>query len=139
EEGAVDGRGFREPISGHSPPVQLVPWPFLYFSPLPQGQGSSRPTFLPSRRTVWTASVPPSASLGCARANAEGASVGSLNVRLRGSARAPAIASSGSRTAAGRAEPPRGRPDDGPGPAGVGPDPPSPPAAGGSSPRGTGW
>jgi hypothetical protein len=31
----------------------------LYFFPLPQGQGSLRPTFGSSRRTVFTTSSPP--------------------------------------------------------------------------------
>ena len=44
--------------------IQPTPWHFLYFFPLPQGQGSLRPTFLPSRRNVCTSSVPPSASRG---------------------------------------------------------------------------
>src|SRR5260221_8327276 len=30
--------------------VSLLPWQLLYFFPLPQGQGSLRPTFGPSRR-----------------------------------------------------------------------------------------
>src|SRR5215203_3380234 len=37
-----------------------TPWHFLYFFPLPHGQGSFRPTFGSSRRTVWwPASSPP--------------------------------------------------------------------------------
>jgi len=45
----------------------------LYFLPEPQGQGSLRPTFGPSRFTVCTSSVPPCASRGaCALAKADG-------------------------------------------------------------------
>src|ERR1035441_6810144 len=37
-----------------------APWHFLYFFPLPQGQGSLRPTFSPVRRCAgWLASPPP--------------------------------------------------------------------------------
>src|SRR5271157_1645150 len=37
-----------------------APWHFLYFFPLPQGQGSLRPTFSPVRRcTVWLDSPAP--------------------------------------------------------------------------------
>src|SRR5437773_7906521 len=32
--------------------VDYVPWHFLYFLPLPQGQGSFRPTFSAARRTA---------------------------------------------------------------------------------------
>ena len=39
-----------------SPPAFSRPWQFLYFFPLPQGQGSLRPTFWPCTRTgVWFA------------------------------------------------------------------------------------
>ena len=37
---------------GGSAPYFSAPWHFLYFLPLPQGQGSLRPTFLPVRRCV---------------------------------------------------------------------------------------
>ena len=37
-----------------------APWHFLYFLPLPQGQGSLRPTFSPVRRwAAWAASPAP--------------------------------------------------------------------------------
>ena len=42
-----------------------VPWHFLYFFPLPQGQGSLRPTFGSSRRTVFTAASSPPTRGGC--------------------------------------------------------------------------
>src|SRR5882762_10233609 len=43
------------PLSPHA----AAPWHFLYFFPLPQGQGSLRPTFGSSRRTVLITSSPP--------------------------------------------------------------------------------
>ena len=44
-----------------------APWHFLYFFPLPQGQGSLRPTLGSSRRTVLITSSPPvRAGLGAA-------------------------------------------------------------------------
>jgi len=47
-----------------------TPWHFLYFFPLPHGQGSLRPTFSSLRWTVWvaTGSSPRlSVSFGCGR------------------------------------------------------------------------
>src|SRR3982751_3182058 len=38
---------------------QAAPWHFLYFLPLPHGQGSLRPTFGSSRLTCFTTSSPP--------------------------------------------------------------------------------
>src|SRR5262245_52509114 len=46
-------RPFR--LSSHA----AAPWHFLYFFPLPHGQGSFRPTLGSSRRTVLTTSSPP--------------------------------------------------------------------------------
>ncbi len=41
-------------------PCFYAPWHFLYFFPLPHGQGSLRPTFSPVRRCVgWLDSPPP--------------------------------------------------------------------------------
>src|SRR5579871_770806 len=45
----------------------LAPWHFLYFLPLPQGQGSLRPTFSPSRRTVSTFGGGSSGEAACER------------------------------------------------------------------------
>src|SRR5882762_3745339 len=46
----------RRRVSGYA----AAPWHFLYFFPLPHGQGSFRPTFGSSRRMVFTsASSPP--------------------------------------------------------------------------------
>src|SRR3954465_3214885 len=48
--------------------VYYVPWHFLYFFPLPQGQGSLRPTFSCSRTIVLTgpgASPPSPPALAC--------------------------------------------------------------------------
>src|SRR5262245_23042752 len=94
----VSASGVRS--SSIRPPDQFVPWHFLYFLPLPQGHGSLRPTLGPSRLTVWTVSVPPSASRGAALANDDFASLGLLKLRLRGSDRDPASASSASRARA---------------------------------------
>ena len=89
EQDVVESQRLRDTRSSSiDPPVpgQPPPWHFLYFLPLPQGQGSLRPTFLPSRRTVCTlARLPPWASLGSARARRRGrGSVGSLKLRLLG-------------------------------------------------------
>src|SRR5512145_1904646 len=40
-------------------PPDPAPWHFLYFLPLPHGQGSFRPTFGSSRLTVLITSSPP--------------------------------------------------------------------------------
>src|SRR5580765_1221955 len=42
-----------------------APWHFLYFFPLPHGQGSFRPTFGSSRRTVATLASSPPTRGGC--------------------------------------------------------------------------
>src|SRR5882672_10468992 len=56
------------PLSPHA----AAPWHFLYFFPLPQGQGSLRPTFGSSRRTVLITSSPPvRAGTGACLAEAE--------------------------------------------------------------------
>src|SRR5206468_2840031 len=50
-----------------------APWHFLYFLPLPQGQGSLRPIFGSSRRTVFgVASSPPTRGGCCGRAGPNG-------------------------------------------------------------------
>ena len=54
-----------------------APWHFLYFLPLPQGQGSLRPTFGSSRLTVLTALVAADARRpAAARATAVGSGAG---------------------------------------------------------------
>ena len=40
--------------------LPYVPWHFLYFFPLPQGQGSLRPTSSSLPYTVWEATGPSS-------------------------------------------------------------------------------
>ena len=66
QQHVVEGQRLGRLLFDIDPPY---PWHFLYFLPLPQGQGSLRPTFGPSRRTVCTSSVPPFglARLGLAR------------------------------------------------------------------------
>ena len=56
QQDVVEGQRFGQLVrqASHAPRRQFVPWHFLYFLPLPQGQGSLRPTFLPSRLTVCT-------------------------------------------------------------------------------------
>src|SRR5580692_3317432 len=44
----------------------FTPWHFLYFLPLPQGQGSLRPTLSPVRRCAVGALSPPPARLDAA-------------------------------------------------------------------------
>src|SRR5262249_9047507 len=53
-----------------------APWHFLYFFPLPHGQGSLRPTFGSSRRTCLIgASSPPTRGGGCGPLDRAGAAV----------------------------------------------------------------
>ena len=64
-EGRFGGEGART-----SAAWSYAPWHFLYFFPLPQGQGSLRPTLSSLRWTVWvaTGSSPRlSVSFGCGR------------------------------------------------------------------------
>src|ERR1700688_136865 len=44
---------------------EFAPQHFLYFLPLPQGQGSLRPTFSPERTTCWTCMSPAPAIRAC--------------------------------------------------------------------------
>src|SRR5215211_3707840 len=54
-----------------------APWHFLYFFPLPHGQGSLRPTFGSSRRTVFTLASSPPTRGGCmSRSPEDGADAG---------------------------------------------------------------
>src|SRR5271157_6440498 len=44
---------------------EFAPQHFLYFLPLPQGQGSLRPTLAPERTTCWTCISPDPAMRAC--------------------------------------------------------------------------
>src|SRR5439155_12659336 len=75
-----------------------APWHFLYFFPLPHGQGSLRPTFGSSRRTVFTAasSPPTRAGLGAERPDAAGAAAAAKAGCCRAAANAEVVSAAGS-------------------------------------------